>query len=94
MPVQARRWDEGGEPVDELQGCERHGRAPIGAGLGQVVDQPINAARLQTLQGEWGSGTVPQEALQPGPVPGLNATTNPSLSTPLWTPNNHSSSNK
>ncbi len=63
MAVQARRWDEGGEPVDELQGCEYQVCAPIGTGLRQVVDQPISAGRLQTLQGERGSGAVPNEAL-------------------------------
>jgi hypothetical protein len=39
MPVQARR-DEGGEPLDELQGRQRQVHAPIGAWRRQVGDQP------------------------------------------------------
>jgi len=61
--AEARR-DEGGEPVDELEGRERQVRAPIGTGFGQVVDQLVGAACLQPLQGERGSGTVAQDALE------------------------------
>ena len=63
MAVQSRRRDEGGEPVDELEGRERQVRAPIGTGFGQVVDQLLTAGCFQPLQGEWRSGTVPKEPL-------------------------------
>jgi len=65
MPMQSRRWDEGGEPVDELDGSERQVRAPIRAGLREVVDHSLSAGRLQALQGERGPGTIPNQALQP-----------------------------
>lgn len=53
LAMQARRPDEGGEPVAELAGSGPQVCASIGAGLGQVVDELLRADGLQVLQGEW-----------------------------------------
>jgi hypothetical protein len=55
MVVQAGRWDETSRRVDELQGREPQGRAPIRVGLGEVVDPSMGPGCLQPLQGEWGA---------------------------------------
>jgi hypothetical protein len=49
MTVNPRRWDEGRQPVQELERREAELRFPIGQGFGQAVDQGLSLLLLRLL---------------------------------------------
>jgi hypothetical protein len=71
----ARGWDERGESLEELQGCEVQRGAPVRQGARWCVEQtryfPVGPA--QAVQGERRSGRVGQEAFEAGAVPRFEA---------------------
>jgi len=68
MPMLARRRDQRGDALDELQGREVELGTSVGTRLWQVVDQPVPIQLLDPLRGERRSGTITQQPLEPAPV--------------------------
>jgi hypothetical protein len=68
VPVLARRRYPCCDALDELQGRENELRAPVGTGLGQVIDQAVGIALLEPLGGEGRPGAVAQQTFEPAPV--------------------------
>ena len=58
VAVQARRRDQGGEMVDELQRGEGQRGAPVALGLRQTIDDPVLVDLLDPLKGEGRARTV------------------------------------
>jgi hypothetical protein len=64
----ARRRDQRGDALDELQGREEELGTSVGTRLWQVVDQPVPIQLLDPLRGERRSGTITQQPHEPAPV--------------------------
>jgi hypothetical protein len=81
VAVDARRWDEPGEPLEELEGRENDLGAPVGGGARESVEEPglgrseggRPAECVEAFEGERGPGTVPREALDARAVLALDA---------------------
>jgi hypothetical protein len=81
VPVDARRWYEAGQAVEELEGSEAKRLATVQIGLGEPIDQAglRRGERLDTgggvepLQGERPPGAVANEPLETRSVLGLDA---------------------
>ena len=52
VAVQARRRDQGGEVVDELQRDEGQRGAAVALGLRQTLDEPVLVELFDPLKGE------------------------------------------
>jgi len=76
VAVHARRWHEGDEALEELEGREDDLGAPIGGGFGEAVEEARvgggeggdASEGVEALEGEGRAGTVAQEALEAGTV--------------------------
>ena len=58
--VPARRWNQGGRVVDELQRGEGQSGAPIAPGLGQAIDYLVPVDLLEPFQSERRASTGAQ----------------------------------
>ena len=52
IAVQARRWDQGGEMVDELQRGEGQRGAAVALWLRQTINDPVFVDLFDPLKGE------------------------------------------
>jgi hypothetical protein len=75
VAVLARRWDERGESLEELQGREGQRGTPVRQGSRGCVEQAryFAVGPAQAVQGERRSGRVAHEAFQAGAVPRFDA---------------------
>jgi len=68
VAVQARRRDQGGEMVDELQRGGGQRSASVALWLRQTIDEPVFVDLFDALKGERWACTVAKQPLQSGPV--------------------------
>jgi len=74
VAVDTGRGEDGGEPVQELEGGEAQGGAACQVGLGQEIENLVGAAtdQVEAVEGEGRSGTVAYEPLEAGAIGGLD----------------------
>ncbi len=75
VTVEARWGEDLGHSVEELEGGEAKGGAAGQVGVGQEVEDLVGsvADEVEPLEGERGSGAVPDKAFEAGAVGGLDA---------------------
>jgi predicted ATPase len=81
VAVDARGWNEAGQALEQLEGCEGKRLATVQIGLGEPVDQaglrrgerPDAGRGVKPLQGERPPGAVANEPLETRPVLALDA---------------------
>ncbi len=73
VTVDAWRVNEQGESLEEFEGSERESRGTVRCGMGETIDDALATGRtvpgsLEPFEGEGRTGTVAQEAFEPGTV--------------------------
>ena len=73
VAVDARRWHQRGNLVDQFERGQHQGAGSVRARLGDVVEQMLGVVLVQMLEGERRAGAVAQQPFPPGPVGALDA---------------------
>jgi len=68
LTMQARGWDQRGQPLDQFQRRQPQLRAAIGLGLGKTIDELVVTELLEALQREGRARAIAQQPFQTGAV--------------------------